>query len=42
MRPDVQFIALFAVSNVFQVIMGDGVFIRIGHEIGESLRFPVE
>ena len=42
MRPDVQLIVLLAVSNIFQVVMSNGILVGIGHEIGEGLCFPVE
>ena len=42
MRPDIKLVVLLAVSNIFQVVMGDGVLVGIGHEVGEGLCFPVK
>ena len=42
MCSDIQFVAFRAVGDCLQVVVGDGVAVFIGHEVGELLRFPVE
>ena len=41
-RTDIQLVAFGAVGYIFQVVVCDGVLVRVGHEIGECLLFPVE
>ena len=42
MGPDIEFVMLRAVGYCFQVVVGDGITVFIGHKVGELFLFPVE